>query len=39
MIPILEELMFTFLIKILEFSDKAVKTIKKELELISEGIL
>ena len=38
-IPILEGLIFTFLIISSDFSDKAVRTIKKALELISEGIL
>ena len=38
-IPILDGLMLTFLIINSDFSDKIVKTIKKELELMSEGIL
>ena len=38
-IPTLDGLIFTFLIINLEFLDKAVRTIKKALELISEGIL
>jgi len=37
--PILDGLMFTFLIINFELFDNAVKTIKKALELISEGIL
>ena len=38
-IPVLEGLIFTFLIKSWEFLLRAVSTIKKALELISEGIL
>ena len=38
-IPILEGLIFTFLIINFELFDRAVKTIKKAAELISEGIL
>ena len=37
--PTLEGLMFTPLINNVELFDKAAKTIKKALELISEGIL
>ena len=37
-IPVLEGLTLTFLIKIFEFFDNAVKTIKKAAELISPGI-
>ena len=37
--PVREGLIFIFFIFNLEFSDNAVRTIKKELELISEGIL
>ena len=36
--PRREEFILTFLILNLEFLDNAVKTIKKALELISEGI-
>ena len=38
-IPILDGLMFTFFIRRVEFLVKTDKTIKKELELISDGIL
>ena len=38
-IPILDGLMFTFLINNFELFDRAVKTIKKAAELISEGML
>ena len=38
-IPILEGLIFTFLTNNFESSQRAVSTIKKEAELISEGIL
>ena len=37
--PILDGLMFTFLINNFELFDSVVKTIKKAAELISEGIL
>ena len=37
--PILEGFILTFLITNSEFLDKAVKTIKNALELISDGIL
>ena len=37
--PILDGLIFTFLISNFEFLDNAVRIIKKALELISEGIL
>ena len=37
--PILDGLMFTFLINNFELFDRAVKTIKKAPELISDGIL
>ena len=37
--PILDGLMFTFLINNFELLDRAVKTIKKAAELISDGIL
>ena len=39
MIPILEGLMLIFLIVISEFLDNKVKTIKKDAELMSPGIL
>jgi hypothetical protein len=38
-IPILDGLMFTSLINNFEFLDRAVKTIKKAAELMSDGIL
>ena len=38
-IPILDEFILTFFIINSELSDKIVNTIKKALELISEGIL
>ena len=38
-IPILDGLMFTFLINNFEFLDRAVKTIKNAAELMSDGIL
>ena len=38
-IPTREGFIFTFFIKSFEFYVKAVKTIKKALELISDGIL
>ena len=38
-IPDRDGLMFTFLINNFELFDRAVKTIKKAAELISEGIL
>ena len=38
-IPILEGLIFTFLTNNFESLQRAVSTIKKEAELISEGIL
>ena len=37
--PVLDGLIFTFLIINSELLDKAVKAIKKALELISDGIL
>ena len=37
--PVLDLLILTFFIIILEFFDKEVKTIKKAAELISPGIL
>ena len=37
--PILEGLILIFLITSFDFLDNAVRTIKKALELISEGIL
>ena len=39
MIPTLDGFMFIFLIINSEFLDKAVRTIKNALELISDGIL
>ena len=38
-IPILEELIFTSLIKMVEFLDSNVRTMKKDAELISPGTL